>query len=1211
MAEKVLPKGLRRKVEKAQRVWEEILGGFSVGQWRQLNFFESYPVHCQDGSDPVTVDRSSDGLTGDSTSSILDISSGFGSTILGRSNGLIELSDRSFRPIRSWSAYPNGRCTFVRSTSIRSILVSIGEEPGSSFGVLKVWNLRRFEDDGAKSSPQLIGYSKIQVSSRPYPVTALALTPSLSYLSIGLADGTVILYRQLDQALISTTSLINQPNTRSIPILPKPKIILNSPEPITGLGFKIPRAPRAINPSDATSNYHQHQADESKVNRTSSRGTFLYIVTTSKVLCFLASSNSINSSFSDPLILDDIGASVGCSKVIDNDQLVLGDQEALYFYGPEGRGACLAYQSKKIRLEGWSNYLFMICSTSPSTAAVPKNSTASQLRSTSSSTELIIFDIQHRFIAYSNTFKTSISHVWSEWDEFFILTGSGKIIRLVEKSFSDKLKILYEKDLYILAINLAKSLIDDNNTANNNINENSLLTKTPSRRNTETTIDSYDLSKIFQTYGDYLYEKSDFEGSVQQYVQTIGILQPSFVIRKFLDAQRISNLTFYLQELHSRGVANSDHTTLLLNCYTKLKDHDRLDDFIKTNNQRISKNNNQLPFDLETAIKVCRQAGYFEHALYLAKQYNQDQDYLRIQIEDRSEWLDALNYMRALGRDGAESNLLKYGKPLLANLPEDTTDLMIDVCCKPRWSPSINILSTDLLEDKNNSKSIKDNHHSHSTSKKYQSEVDSSLEKKDQLPQLRQFFAFFIDEPRCFIRFLETVAEKRWNERMTDEMIEEDIEQDSLPGSWLRITDSATRTTREDSISKTSNQPSRLDLEDERIEDVEDREAVWGTLLELYLQSSIEGGENINSERTGSKMEKKALSLLRWGGKNSKMRYEPTQALIVCLMNDFVPGIILLYEKLGMIEEMIRFWIDRKYDDDSREEFQVCKENVLKILDQYGSDRPELYPIVLRFLASNDISSDQKDEIGEGNRGGVGVGDLERVLNEIESRKMMSTIEVIETLSKDGSLTCIGTIKNYLIKQVIDQQNHIQSDQRLIESYKSQSKKKENEVESIKKTVKVFQLNKCCGCLNPLELPVVHFMCQHSFHQRCLGDQDHCLKCGNRSTRSDQTTLNLPKTTNRASRFNSEEEVEEEDEEEVGVGLGKEEVLKEFIEKMKKVKVYSNSNRANFRGNSHHHRGKSSEEILRNDEHQMFLDEVREADDPFGHIVGAYSKGLL
>jgi len=48
-----------------------------------------------------------------------------------------------------------------------------------------------------------------------------------------------------------------------------------------------------------------------------------------------------------------------------------------------------------------------------------------------------------------------------------------------------------------------------------------------------------------------------------------------------LDAQRIHNLVNYLQELHSHGLANSDHTTLLLNCYTKLKDVARLDQFIK------------------------------------------------------------------------------------------------------------------------------------------------------------------------------------------------------------------------------------------------------------------------------------------------------------------------------------------------------------------------------------------------------------------------------------------------------------------------------------------------------------------------------------------------------------------------------------------------------------------------------------------------------
>jgi hypothetical protein len=50
---------------------------------------------------------------------------------------------------------------------------------------------------------------------------------------------------------------------------------------------------------------------------------------------------------------------------------------------------------------------------------------------------------------------------------------------------------------------------------------------------------------------------------------------------QFLDAQRIRNLTSYLQALHEQGVANADHTTLLLNCYTKLKDTERLDAFIK------------------------------------------------------------------------------------------------------------------------------------------------------------------------------------------------------------------------------------------------------------------------------------------------------------------------------------------------------------------------------------------------------------------------------------------------------------------------------------------------------------------------------------------------------------------------------------------------------------------------------------------------------
>jgi hypothetical protein len=76
-----------------------------------------------------------------------------------------------------------------------------------------------------------------------------------------------------------------------------------------------------------------------------------------------------------------------------------------------------------------------------------------------------------------------------------------------------------------------------------------------------------------------------------------------------LDAQRIHNLVTYLQELHSFGLANADHTTLI-NTYTKLKDVTRLDTFIKTESHRKSINANG------------------------GDKYKRHEDYLRIQIND-------------------------------------------------------------------------------------------------------------------------------------------------------------------------------------------------------------------------------------------------------------------------------------------------------------------------------------------------------------------------------------------------------------------------------------------------------------------------------------------------------------------------------------------------------------------------------------------------
>ena len=84
---------------------------------------------------------------------------------------------------------------------------------------------------------------------------------------------------------------------------------------------------------------------------------------------------------------------------------------------------------------------------------------------------------------------------------------------LREKPTVDKLDMLYRKGLYLLALNLA---------ATQNLDESSV-------------------ADIRRQYGDHLYSKTDYDGAMHQYVQTIGHLQPSYVIRKVC-LHRLSNL---------------------------------------------------------------------------------------------------------------------------------------------------------------------------------------------------------------------------------------------------------------------------------------------------------------------------------------------------------------------------------------------------------------------------------------------------------------------------------------------------------------------------------------------------------------------------------------------------------------------------------------------------------------------------------------------
>jgi hypothetical protein len=152
-------------------------------------------------------------------------------------------------------------------------------------------------------------------------VTSIALTSNLSHLAIGLGDGTVLLYRHLLQSLTTSPTALTT--------LPKPRVVHESQEPITGLGFR----------ETSSGSISATKAPESDKGTTS---LSLFIVTINKIL-----NVTVSGRVGETRTIDDLGCGLGCAAMDwDRRDMVVARDEAIYLYGPEGRGACYAY-------EGW------------------------------------------------------------------------------------------------------------------------------------------------------------------------------------------------------------------------------------------------------------------------------------------------------------------------------------------------------------------------------------------------------------------------------------------------------------------------------------------------------------------------------------------------------------------------------------------------------------------------------------------------------------------------------------------------------------------------------------------------------------------------------------------------------------------------------------------------------------------------------------------
>ena len=226
-------------------------------------------------------------------------------------------------------------------------------------------------------------------------------------------------------------------------------------------------------------------------------------------------------------------------------------------------------------------------------------------------------------------------------------------------------------------------------------------------------------------------------------------------------------------------------------------------------------------------------------------------------------------------------------------------------------------------------------------------------------PSPRLYFAHFVDHTDHFVRFLETVARKRW-------------------GQTVQIT----------------NEPLPVETDPQADEQAErrDQAAVWNTLFELYL-AQPGASTDANADPAANA---RALALLE----NTALPYDTTHALILCSTRAFTPGLVLLWERMGMHEDVVRFFIDRHHDGDASASAEVVRR-----LRMYGPAHAQLYTLVLRFLTSTPALLGKHRE------------DVVEILRVVDEERLMPPVSVVQLLSRND-VASVGLVKEWLMARI-------------------------------------------------------------------------------------------------------------------------------------------------------------------------------------------------
>lgn len=858
--------------------------------WRSLRFFDAVPLQ---------EEMYDDAMAGVSCVAYAPKSSGpwaspRGALVTGLHSGQIRVVDaRTFVELASWKAFDH-ECMQVHVASEHGAILTMGCDDDTNVSTVRVWRL----DSTAANAWQAVLCACVMVDAH---ITCAAVPSHLSDVALGLGDGRVYVLHALSDSMHAKEPHIIKPK-----LAREASFVDESTEPDVVTGLVI----------DAST---------------------LLIATVSCTLKFTLHGPRAGQA---PSVIDTIGCPPRCGAAfrtcaateakdgvvpsVSAPKLVLAREEALYVIGSRGRETSFALEGIKRSIHTLHGQLVIVMLD-----------------------RILVFDLDTKCITYADEYR-NVGHIWTNEaecipDEYIHLHHAR--MRLVAKPLVARLEHLFSVHLYIQAIPFIYAYAARYPHAR--------LPSLPSSASTmplQTRPSPVELlvADAYRRFGEHLYARGDFENAMQQFCHTIGIMSPSVVIRKFLDAQRLQYLTVYLEALHARHLAHTGHATLLLNCYTKLRNIEAVDRFLRASD---------VPLDVPVALDVCRRGGCVAQAAYLAQVHGMHDVYLSIQLHDADDPKAALDYLASL----PHSDVMRYFHLCARKLLDAEAGATMDLLVRVYTAESATVSTGDF----------------------------------------QVLLSHFVGHPRLLEHFLERIR---------------------------------------DACADASRKPDFFVLAQD-------------TLLELYLAHTPD----------------KALHVLE----GDASLYTPSRALIFCAKARYTPGLLRVYERLGMVDAILQHWI---HAGDS--------ERVLRTLERYGATHAQLYgPTLSFFTSTHELFAQHREAV-------------ERIVQHVLQHALFSPIELVELLSRND-VAPLGLLTPHLVAHMEQEQAELSAARKLVASYRTEARAKQTELAALQSSdePRIFQHERCELCHQALDLPCVHFMCRHSFHVRCLLEGERTREC--------------------------------------------------------------------------------------------------------------------